>query len=159
MMFIDDTTAVMPQEVFERLAEYSCSLPTGTVIGKRWRSARTTHVMPPRAVEETSIGEPLPGRIWLMGEYYALSPDENPRGDLIGIRWRRIYQLEVDAAPQAFREALAMVRMHASFADILRALPRTIELFPCLYEPSGGRCSYCISRVEQQRGPGPRRDL
>jgi len=54
---------------FDALPEYSCSLPTGTTIGKRWKR-----------------GEPYgqPTR-WLLGEYV-----EHADPGKVGIRWSRI---------------------------------------------------------------------
>lgn len=36
---IDDTFAVMGQAAFDRLGEYSCSMPTGTYEGKMWKAS------------------------------------------------------------------------------------------------------------------------
>ncbi len=58
---------------FKSLKEYSCSLPTGTYIGKRWRR-RVPYGERPDAEPE-----------WFMGEYVeSLIPGE------IGIEWTRI---------------------------------------------------------------------
>ena len=81
------TTKTMPVEVISRkdletLLEYSCSLPTGTTIGKRWR--RDTHFNTPRKPDQTIEPE------WQIGEYYELPPgqDKDARGnDLVGIHW------------------------------------------------------------------------
>lgn len=50
------------------LPEYSCSVPTGTTIGKRWRRATKYHG--PTVTE------------WMIGKYI-----ENPDPKLIGIEW------------------------------------------------------------------------
>ena len=42
MILADDKTAVMEQADFDALPEYSCSVPTGQTIGKRWKRARNT---------------------------------------------------------------------------------------------------------------------
>lgn len=68
---------VLSRADFEALPNYSCSVPTGTTIGKRWRRG-----VPYR--------EPV---VWFLGEYYELPEGErfDRRGEpLIGIRWRRI---------------------------------------------------------------------
>jgi hypothetical protein len=36
-ILVDDTHAVMSEADFERLAEYSCSIPSGVYPGKMWR--------------------------------------------------------------------------------------------------------------------------
>lgn len=67
---LDADTAVMDQEAFNALPDYSCSLPTGTTIGKRWKRRRDYH-------DET--------KGWVMGEYVT-HRDPN----LTGIVWRDI---------------------------------------------------------------------
>jgi hypothetical protein len=37
---IDDTHAIMSQETFDALADYSCSVPTGVYDGKMWKYGR-----------------------------------------------------------------------------------------------------------------------
>lgn len=67
---------------FEALAEYSCTLPTGTTIGKRWKCR-----LPYR---ETPGVAPT----WYLGEYYDIGdPTE------VGVRWSLI----VVDAPEAGR--------------------------------------------------------
>lgn len=60
---------VMTQAEFDALPSYSCSLPTGTIVGKRWRRghpyANPTH--------------------WWLGEYI-----EHPDPGYVGVRWRLI---------------------------------------------------------------------
>ncbi len=66
-----DTVSLSLAE-FEALREYSCSLPTGTTIGKRWKRREpynTTEVV----------------KRWLMGEYV-----ECPEPGRVGIVWRQI---------------------------------------------------------------------
>jgi hypothetical protein len=55
------------------LLEYSCSIPSGTIIGKRWR--RDIH-----AYRTPSIPDEL--HEWKIGEYI-----EDPDPDTVGIRW------------------------------------------------------------------------
>jgi len=69
MILVDEHTAVMGAEDFRSLLEYSCSLPTGTAIGKRWKR-----------------GQPYDKPTeWFMGEY---APDPDPK--FVRILWRRI---------------------------------------------------------------------
>lgn len=44
---IDGTHAMMSQAVFEKLAEYSCSYPTGVYPGKMWKCHVGAHAQPP----------------------------------------------------------------------------------------------------------------
>lgn len=66
---------VTPQE-FERLPEYSCSYPTGTTPGKRWRreDGAYDHQF------KLSGGKP----VWMIGEY---DPDDDGKGNTIKINW------------------------------------------------------------------------
>lgn len=62
----------LTQEEFAALLEYSTSVPTGQVLGKRWK----------RRIPY--IGEPAS---WVVGEYV---PDPAGKPDYIGIRWCRV---------------------------------------------------------------------
>ena len=69
-----DTREALPevaltQSDFDALNEYSCSLPTGTSIGTRWKCGRPYHG--PTA--------------WYLGEYV---PCDQP--GMVGIRWSKI---------------------------------------------------------------------
>lgn len=61
----------LTQEQFDKLSEYSCSIPTGTTIGKRWKR-----------------GEPYcgPRTHWYMGEYQQHPTNPN----LVLIVWKEI---------------------------------------------------------------------
>lgn len=72
-MLTDDVSAVIERKEFDRLPEYSCSLPTGTILGKVWKRR-----VPYLIVED----EPCK---WYLGEYY---DDGTP--DQVAIRWREI---------------------------------------------------------------------
>ena len=63
---------VISRAELAKLPEYSCSLPTGTTIGKRWR--RDVHFNKPPA------GRPAPE--WCIGEYF----DDGTPG-MVAIRW------------------------------------------------------------------------
>ena len=62
--------AIVPHESFEKLDDYSCSVPTGTVIGKIWRR-----------------GEPFEGpRTWWLGQYVKAD-----NLNYVDIKWRELY--------------------------------------------------------------------
>jgi len=71
MILTDDTHALMNRPDFDALPEYSCSVPTGVVIGKRWKR-----------------GEPYvgPRDTWFLGEYVEVPG----RPDLARILFREI---------------------------------------------------------------------
>lgn len=56
---------------FNDLPNYSCSLPTGTTIGKRWKRREPYEDGPPGTVH-----------LWYMGEYV-----EHPDPETVGIEW------------------------------------------------------------------------
>ncbi len=62
----------MTPEELKKLPEYSCSLPTGTTIGKRWRRRIPYYT-----------NQPL--QCWLVAEYVP-----HPDPDLTGIKWRQV---------------------------------------------------------------------
>ena len=93
---VDDKTALMDRTAFGALLEYSCSIPTETTVGKRWR----------RAECECTKRFKLPdGRIgylrdygtceehdtWFMGEYEEKNP---PDPEHVSIHWREILIVE-----------------------------------------------------------------
>lgn len=63
-------TITLTKTEFDELLDYSCSNPSGTTIGKRWKRRSDYH-------DET--------KGWYMGEYI-----EHPDPDLVGIKWREI---------------------------------------------------------------------
>lgn len=81
-----------PQEVvtltrreFADLGEYSCSLPTGTRIGKRWKRDANAYRPPVRtSVLGVEFVIPWP-EDWILGEYI-----ENPNPEMVGVLWRKI---------------------------------------------------------------------
>ena len=82
----------MTADEFFKLGEYSCSLPTGVTVGKRWRRRETFGLRPQSVEVHNDRDVPDPGR-WLMGEYAddpdaELGEDGGPKTVLI--RWRRI---------------------------------------------------------------------
>jgi hypothetical protein len=69
---VGEETAIMDTEYFRQLAEYDCSLPTGTFIGKRWK----------RTVCRTNR---VDQSYWVMGEFVYIGSTSE-----VGIKWRRI---------------------------------------------------------------------
>lgn len=65
---------VISLEDLEKLPEYSCSLPTGTTIGKRWRQAT-------KWGPEVSR-ERYPETEWMIGTYV-----DHPDPKLVRIEW------------------------------------------------------------------------
>jgi len=64
--------------------EYSCSLPSGTTIGKKW--FRNNDAYSPIRQIEKKLGDPaFPD--WWQGEYYELDP---PVPNRVGIKWRKV---------------------------------------------------------------------
>jgi hypothetical protein len=106
---VDDKTALMDQEYFKELGEYSASLPSGTYIGKRWKrnQVNSPHWLcsgcgkecvgwasEPFACLDANSVPPCKGTLkliekepnWWMGEYYEIIGNKNE----IGIKWRKI---------------------------------------------------------------------
>lgn len=76
------TEALIPREMFDRLPEYSCSLPTGTRIGKCWKRRV------PYGATDDEAG-------WLLGCYERkLPPDSRHRRGSVLIRWRAVTVVE-----------------------------------------------------------------
>lgn len=63
---------ILTRVEFHMLPEYSCTIPTGTTIGKRWR-------------RREPYGAPEERAAWFMGEYVP-----SPMPGHVGIHWRRI---------------------------------------------------------------------
>jgi hypothetical protein len=83
-------TAYLTPAEFDALPEYSCSLPTGTIVGKRWKRDNNWGGLRGH--------DPSRGEDWYMGEYFM---DETiPEGE-IGIRWSKI---AIGRPPAARRE-------------------------------------------------------
>lgn len=61
------------QREFDELPEYSCTIPTGTTIGKKWKR---------RHPYGAPKGQP---GIWMVGQYYDIGDPNN-----VGIRWLKI---------------------------------------------------------------------
>lgn len=64
MILIDDTHALMSKATFEKLSEYSCTIPTGVYEGKMWR--RHDGIFDPHC--------PVEKRRWLLG-WFGFSDD------------------------------------------------------------------------------------
>ena len=70
---------------FDELPEYSCTLPTGTTIGKKWKCNRNAYRGRDTAIsdaEEKITGIPIN---WWMGTYV-----DHPDPKLVGIKWQKI---------------------------------------------------------------------
>lgn len=66
----------LTQVELDKLPEYSCSLPTGTTVGKRWK----------RNANAYGGGPPEDPPYWWIGEY-----TEHPTDDtLVNITWTRV---------------------------------------------------------------------
>ncbi len=65
----------MGQSYFNKLGDYSCTLPSGTYVGKRWKRLTPYRI------------EPWEDKVftWTMGEFYDIGSK-----DRIGINWRPI---------------------------------------------------------------------
>lgn len=97
---MSDDTAHLPftditQKELDELLEYSCSLPTGTTPGKRWKRDLEAYAPKSSNVEEpvADLEKQMRGKKWIIGEFF--EPDEAFRiahgleKDDIGIRWTR----------------------------------------------------------------------
>jgi len=67
-------TVQLTRELFDKLGEYSCSLPTGVIIGKAWK-------------RKVNYYDERDG--WLLGEY-----ESHPDPTKAIIRWSRIEIIE-----------------------------------------------------------------
>ena len=83
-MLVEGDSAYMTMREFGELLEYSCSLPTGTTAGKRWK--RGWPYVEPRIS-------------WLMGEY------GQAIGDSVPIIWRSIY-IQVGTVPSDSQQSI-----------------------------------------------------
>lgn len=89
-MLLDDTHAVMTEQEFSDLLDYSCSLPTGQTIGKMWKRDDNAYRPP--------LGQWPP--YWWLGEYTGYSPD----GGKVLIKWREILVIsKLDERPVQLR--------------------------------------------------------
>ena len=74
-ILVDAGTAIMTQQEFDDLPEYSCSLPSGTYFGKRWTCNR-------HAFMRDAPPEPN----WWMAEYV----EDYENKDKVHIIWRKV---------------------------------------------------------------------
>lgn len=79
-ILVDETTAVMDRGTLDRLLEYSCSVPTGVTLGKRWKRGWCKCV--DRGLRR--YGSCRAHDTWSLGEYVSGKP-----GHAL-ITWRRI---------------------------------------------------------------------
>lgn len=94
MILVDHASAVMDETEFDKLGEYSCSMPTGTTVGRRWKRGP--------AYNATANGG------WLLGEWVRCGTGDNDTGfaehcgsdkEHVHAKWRDI--LGVDFTPPA----------------------------------------------------------
>lgn len=64
---------VISREDLKALGEYSCSLPTGVVVGKRWRRNLNAYRFDLKGAEP----------VWMIGEY--VESEDDP--EIIKIKW------------------------------------------------------------------------
>ena len=79
---LDRIPVQLTRRELEKLPEYSCSLPTGTTIGKRWKR----NVNPEC---RGAAGMAIDRGVWWLGEY---APDTDP--DRVRIIWRPVILLD-----------------------------------------------------------------
>lgn len=79
-------TLELTQKEFDNLYEYSCSIPTGTKIGTRWKRKKNYH--------DASKG-------WVVGEYYDIGSKTQ-----IGIRWYEVRVIEPNSVEELIHERL-----------------------------------------------------
>jgi hypothetical protein len=128
-------TVALSEAEFKALPNYSCSLPTGTIIGKRWRRREPYENGPPGTVHT-----------WFMGEYV-----ESDREGYVSVRWYRIQILT--AREEQVRDRLRAIRdeggcegcgalpshVHADYCpDYLDRLRKLMELDDALPPGRGG---------------------
>lgn len=65
---------VMTQAALEAMVEYSCSIPTGTTIGKKWKCDRNF------GRRSSTVGPD-----WMTGEYI-----DHQDPNKVGIKWRKV---------------------------------------------------------------------
>jgi len=65
---------LLSQEEFDVLPEYSCTIPTGAIVGKRWKRRE-----PYGATKNAT---------WYVGEYVELTPPDPKK---IGIKWIKVH--------------------------------------------------------------------
>lgn len=79
-MLLDNTDAVMTRVEFDKLDEYSTSVPTGAPVGRIWKCRRPWRAHPD-----------IPATWWL-GEYWDDGQIEATQS--VPIRWRRIHLVD-----------------------------------------------------------------
>lgn len=89
-MLLDAEDAVMTKADFEKLNEYSCSVPSGAPVGKIWKCRRPFRSKPGDAS-------------WWLGEYWDDGQIEATGS--VPIRWRRIHLVDGYFEAHKFEEA------------------------------------------------------
>lgn len=79
------TTVTLTRAALDALPEYSCSLPTGTTIGKRWKRDANAY-RPPVVTDVCGLRFVFPWPAeWWMGEYREAADPA-----MVLIRWSRV---------------------------------------------------------------------
>ena len=82
-ILVDEHSAIMTKKEFDDLPTYSCTMPTGVFLGKRWKRDDN---------EARRFRAPKPGpdipEDWWMGEYA-----ESDKPNMCANVWRKIYVL------------------------------------------------------------------
>lgn len=84
-MVITPKGVMLTKQEFEALLDYSCSLPTGTIVGKRWKCSDAYSRGKMAAARAQGRALTVGELNWWMGEYI---PHKDPK--LIGIEWTPI---------------------------------------------------------------------
>jgi hypothetical protein len=84
-MVVTPKGLMLSKREFEALLDYSCSLPTGTTIGKRWKRSDVYSREKMAIARQERRALELWELNWWMGEYI---PDKDPT--MIGIEWTPI---------------------------------------------------------------------
>lgn len=98
-------TVALSRPEFDELPEYSCTLPTGTTIGKRWKRCEPYHA-------SREFG--APDATWYLGEYVDIGDETT-----VGVEWSLI-DVETPRQTQV-REALHGTRKVQAARDVIRS--------------------------------------
>lgn len=89
----DDNKAIMGPHTFAKLADYSCTLPSGVYTGKRWRR------------REPYVEQRDGSNVWFMGEYA-----EHADPEQAAIIWREIWISREDGSMERATNAVVAAR-------------------------------------------------
>lgn len=116
-------TIELTQKEFDELPEYSCSLPTGTKIGKRWKKR-----------------VPYDGEnpVWYLGE---ITTDPEP--GFVGILWKRI-KIKSEELPEAKCELSLeqKIMLHVTSSRVDVAQQEILKIIKEMCEKQKELCNY-----------------